>query len=403
MSEPKYQKWYGPDREKLLRPDLNPPGSTSFPELRTWAEELATALCYLDRWAVVPPELPIVQKSLSNANQRASQYLTTLQNAPSTKDLGNARESLRNILNVLKQDCERLQRDGYVLVIYEVENNVRSATAFLRAVQGMDERLTELDNRLQDAAVEHEKRAKDFAARVEIKLTETITSIEGTQKQHAEATKALIEQTKQEVTDCCRELREKAVVVLAEAERTNQQLRKTFEESKEFVKNEAMTAFGKAFDTEAKDAEVRAKKANWWAVGCTAVLVLLISGSVVLEAWHPVSTLTVYDAVRWIALRFAAIGILAWFVGYFFRERRNFLHVGVANRHRRNLCNAYIAIAEKMTPEERNKYLNEIVPHLSTLGKTGFIVKEDVPDVPGTQMVAEGVKAVGAVARGRSG
>jgi len=174
--------------------------------------------------------------------------------------------------------------------------------------------------------------------------------------------------------------------------RYQQECKEQADEAYKHYQNQAMAAFGAHFKGEAETAANMAKHAGKWAIGAVIALIVSIVGLIVLEQFFPSKTWI--DIAKWSWMKLVWIGLLTWFIAHFFRQERNFLHVSVANRHRANLCNSYINIAEKMPERVKLHYLKVILPEVAPLGKTGFIVKEEVPDIAMSPAVKAALETV---------
>jgi hypothetical protein len=151
-----------------------------------------------------------------------------------------------------------------------------------------------------------------------------------------------------------------------------------FEQSREYCQNQAIIAFGSAYNREAEDAQNYAKTAGIFVLIASGITFALIS----ILIWLDISKVTDYadDDMRfwlWLSLRIMPFAISIWVIGHYMKEKRNFMRIAEANRHKRNLCNAYLAAAGEMEKEERVEYLRRIIPDLSNPEKTGFITKEE--------------------------
>jgi ABC-type multidrug transport system fused ATPase/permease subunit len=255
---------------------------------------------------------------------------------------------------------------------------------YLELMSSLNSLITGFQDTLLATRAEFEKGAAESLARVR-------TESQAASAQLGEKANQVL----QAVDKKLQETTEKFNATLAEAAMYKEQTKEQYEASRDYYQQQAMTEFGAAFNKEANTAEEKAKAANRRVFVFIGILVVAITLFFFIEvAGWGLTTADPKDLWRWSMLRISLVAFFAWFIGHFFRERKNFLHVAVANRHRRNLCNAYVAFAEKMSPEERTKYLEEIVPQLAVLGKTGFISKEDVPDMPGGQVLKTCLEAL---------
>lgn len=400
----KYAQYYGPEMEtKLLR--KNEVGLT--PEYSTLLEQIgrpaAEQLKYIDRWESVPDT---ADACIQTANTRGIQLLSTwLADARAKADrfikaagvIGSQqmapqlapqhKSQLHLDAQGLSQSCDTLRKFGYVLAAYESGIKVEEARRFLDFLGEVNGKMDDLGKRLDDAAT--------------LLKDETATAIAATEKNATDAT-ANLGAKAQEVSDKVSGLLEATNkqfdATLKSATEFCAQTKAQFEQSQEYVRNEAMDNFGRAFDNEAKMAEEKAGDAGAWAGRAIWVTIVAVVVFVIVELaelhWPPSEDKSGL-AIQWAILRVSVLALCTWFIAHYFRERKNFLHVAVANRHRRNLCNAYIAVAQKMTPTERTQYLAQILPELSVLGKTGFISKEELPDTPAAQMLDVALKACG--------
>jgi hypothetical protein len=182
---------------------------------------------------------------------------------------------------------------------------------------------------------------------------------------------------------------------LKEAVEYKEKTKLQFEQSREHFQNQAMTAFGSAFREEAKVAAKKALLAGIKSWVGLAIAIGTLGLFVVAEAYKWIQYTETSEAIRWSVVRVSVLAVCVWFIGHYFRERKSFLHVAVANRHRANLCDAYVAFSLNMTEGERARYLEEIIPNLSVLGKTGFITREEIVEGPTGQLLKECIAAIG--------
>ena len=345
-----FEKYYGPDMElNLFRSDWNPPEKRAASALVR--PQMATCLRYLDEvWGTVPQDQAgagiwtrVFGDTLNKARVHAVGYVTAIGSCNSASEfVGRQQEFERSRVQV-EGCCEELRQLEFLATIYRNQEALQHAQGLLDVTGSFNARAQELIEALGVATKGFEDRAQ--------KALDKIESI-------ANGVKT-----------------------------TEEEAARTLELAKKHYADQALTAFAKAFETEAeyvtKLADA-AQKSVWIVTALTGVSIFAFA-----IAEHFSKTENYW---KWLSLRVVIVALAATLLAYFMRERRNFMHVAVSNRHRKNLCTAYLAIAESMRDEERLKYLGEILPHLSALGKTGFIVKEDVPELPhikAAQLAAE--------------
>jgi hypothetical protein len=379
MSE--FEAYYGPEMEtKLLRMDLVRSAPQELAWLETLGLQVKPLIEYLDAWLEVPRETLRRDQGFEHwgtqLRNQVTQYLEIIKNLKAGSDAQKMRGDLERHANEMKNCRKEMKAWEHVVFVYMLMRDMKEVRRYLELMASLNSLVTGFQDTLLATRKVFEKGAEESLAKV-------------TNESHA-ASALLGEKADyvlKAVDKLLQETAEKFNATLAEAAMYKEKTKKVYEDSRDYYQQQAMTAFGDAFNEEAKMAEKKVKAASWWVGAFIALLVLAIAGFVVIEVggWG-ITTADPKDLWRWSMLRISVVAFFGWFIGHFFRERKNFLHVAVANRHRRNLCNAYVAFAEKMSPEERTKYLEEIVPQLAVLGKTGFITKEEVADTPGGQM-----------------
>jgi peptidyl-tRNA hydrolase len=287
-------------------------------------------------------------------------------------DSSKAKADLERLVPEMNGALNNLKLWGHIGLVYKMEKDLKEATRYVEAVESLNTLVGGFQNTLIATRQDFKKGAAE--------------ALEQVKKDSAAASESLgkkADEVLRSVNEKLKETSEKFNATVEEATTLKEKIKAIFEASLEYWHKQGLTAFGSAFGEEAKEAEKKARIAGLAVVILIEVLLFAIALFVRIEVNG--EGLKAADAVglwRWSMLRISCLAFFAWFIGHFFRERKNFLHVAVANRHRRNLCDAYVAFAEKMSPEERAKYLGEIIPNLATLGKTGFISKEEVPDMP---------------------
>lgn len=266
---------------------------------------------------------------------------------------------------------EQANRFWFVFLCHSMHQDIAEARKLLDLVTSLNTHLASTEEGFASAR-------KTFAH-------EAAEATKATQQAAAESSDSIRQAAQQVVSEVDKHLaetKEKFAAALQEAAEYTEKTKQQYKEAKEHFQNQAMSAFGKAFDQEATTAEEKAAGAGKYALIAIILLVLVIATFVVLEICGVVQYSDSTQLWRWSLTRVSALAFLGWFIGHYFRERRNFLHVAVANRHRRNLCNAYIALAEKMPDDAREQYLAHILPELAVLGKTGFITREELSEGP---------------------
>jgi hypothetical protein len=378
MSE--FEAYYGPEMEtNLLRMDLVRAAPQELAWLETLGRQVQPLIEYLDAWSEVPRETLRREQGFelwsSKLRNHVTQYVGTIKNLKAASDAQKMRGELAQHANEMTNCRKEMKGWDHIILVYILKKDLKEVRRYLELMASLNTLVTGFQDTLLATRADFEKGAAE--------------SLEKVTKESQAASAQLGEkanQVLQAVDTKLKETSEKFNSTLAEAAKYKEQTKEQYEASRDYRQQQAMTAFGRAFDEEANTAEQKAKGANrraFWFIGFLVVAITVFF-FIEVGAWG-LATADPKDLWRWSMLRISAVAFFGWFIGHFFRERKNFLHVAVANRHRRNLCNAYVAFAEKMSPEERTRYLEEIVPQLAVLGKTGFISKEEVPDMPGGQ------------------
>jgi ABC-type multidrug transport system fused ATPase/permease subunit len=342
------KKYIGPEKERyLFRSDLieagkkqNPPVELSF--LQEMGNRVLPSLMHMESWLAVPiNELSEnIKVELNSSIKSCEVYFQTLEQLTNATEANMFRNAINSSAERLVAIVNNLRNNWSIIpVVYKIKNDYADASKLILIMSSLNARLDGIDKKISDST----KQVNDTA-------NAALGKIDG---------------------------------ILQEAARYKEQTKEVFEKSQMYYQNQAMAAFGDAFHKEADDAQYRADRAGLWGILYVGVLGVLIVGFAVLELFDFFSCQDLTGFWRWLSIRIVPIAIVVWLIGHFYKERKSFLHVAVANRHRRNLCNAYIAVSEKLEKPEQEKYLMQILPQLSMLGKTGFITKEDVPDAPG--------------------
>ena len=387
MSE--FEAYYGPEMEKLLlRMDLVRDAPEELAWLETLGREVQPLIEYLDAWSEVPSETLRREQGFdhwrSQLRNQVTNYVSTIKNLKAASEAQKMRSDLQNNANAMKNCRKEMKTWDHISLVYMLKKDLKEVHRYLELMASLNSLITGFQDTLLATRAEFEKGAAESLARVR-------TESQAASAQLGEKANQVL----QAVDKKLQETTEKFNATLAEAAMYKEQTKEQYEASRDYYQQQAMTEFGAAFNKEANTAEEKAKPANRRVFVFIGILVVAITLFFFIEVggWG-LTTADPKDLWRWSMLRISLVAFFAWFIGHFFRERKNFLHVAVANRHRRNLCNAYVAFAEKMSPEERTKYLEEIVPQLAVLGKTGFISKEDVPDMPGGQVLKTCLEAL---------
>jgi hypothetical protein len=387
MSE--FEAYYGPEMERLLfRMDLVREAPEELAWLPTLGQQVKPLIEYLDAWLEVPRETlrhdQEFERSGIKLRNQVTQYVETIKGLKAASDAQKMRGALEHYASDMSNCRNAMKHWDHIVLVYMVKKDQKEARRYLEHMASLDALVTGFQETLLATRAAFEKGAAESLAQVR---TESLAA-SAKLSEKADHVLDAVDKKLQETT-------ERFNATLAETAKLKEKTKQLYEESLDYRQQQAMTEFGRAFDKEANTAEEKVKAASWWVGVFVALLVLAIAAFVVIEVggWGLIKAEPM-DLWRWSMLRISLVAFFAWFIGHFFRERKNFLHVAVANRHRRNLCNAYVAFAEKMSPEERTKYLEEIVPQLAVLGKTGFISKEEVPDTPMGQMLKTCMEAV---------
>ena len=387
MSE--LEAYYGPDMESnLLRMDLVREASGELAWLETLGRQVQPLIEHLDACLQVPGETLRREQGFEHwsttLRSQVTEYVGTIKNLKAASDAQKKRGVLEQHANEMKNCRKEMKAWDHIVFVYMLKKDQKEVRRYLDLMASLNSLVTGFQQTLLATRAAFEKGAAESLA--EVRKESQAASAQLGEK----ANKVL-----QAVDTKLQETSKKFDSTLAEAAKYKEQTKAQYEASRDYYQQQAMTAFGAAFNEEANMAEKKAKAAKWWVIGFIGLFLVAIAVFLVIEVrGSGLATVDPKDLWRWSMLRISLVAFCAWFIGHFFRERKNFLHVAVANRHRRNLCNAYVAFAEKMSPEERTKYLEEIVPQLALLGKTGFISKEEVPDMPGGQALKTLVEVI---------
>lgn len=353
----------------------------SFAWLRAVLQQAAPLFDLAEGVALVPDNQLLPGNNLARGVKvpivnAANSLFGVLDAVKSPEEAQEKQKQIRNALEVLQQGRPGAQQWAYVPLIYRLEADLGRAHTFLDLMDSLSARLEGLDSRLTSVAsvfAEHSagaiQQVQQAAAAARESLETAATQTGESVERHLKETSAKFEET------------------LAQAGLYKEKAKEQFEEAAAYFQNEAMTAFGAAFHTEGILAQEKADNAGYKAFAAFVLLLAALGFFALADMQGWIDLPDTAQVLRWSLLRLSAVAFLAWFIGHYFRERKNFLHVAVANRHRRNLCNAYIAVSQKMTDVARDQYLSHILPELSVLGKTGFITKEEIPETPSGDML----------------
>ena len=387
MSE--FEAYYGPEMERnLLRMDLVREAPEQLAWLATLGRQVQPLIQYLDAWLEVPRETLRREQGFEHwstkLRNQVTEYVGTIKNLKAASDAQKMRGDLEQHANEMKNCRNEIKAWDHIVLVYILKKDLKEVRRYLELMASLNSLVTGFQDTLLATRAEFVRGAAES-------LEQVRTESQAASAQLGEKANQVL----QAVDTKLQETSEKFNATLAEAAMYKEQTKEQYEASRDYYQQQAMTEFGAAFNKEANTAEEKAKAANRRVFVFIGILVVAITLFFFIEVggWG-LTTADPKDLWRWSMLRISLVAFFAWFIGHFFRERKNFLHVAVANRHRRNLCNAYVAFAEKMSPEERTKYLEEIVPQLAVLGKTGFISKEDVPDMPGGQVLKTCLEAL---------
>jgi hypothetical protein len=365
-----FEPYYGPEmEEKLLRMDLVRQDPEGLAWLKSLGESMKSEVEFADVLQTIPQEVfrreQYYPNHFGDFLHRVKMYLQEIAKLRTPSQAKSAESGLRMLASESHGYHNQARWADPIAHVYMLRRDLKEVSRYLELMQSLNSRFEGFDKSVNAAKDSFEKGAAASVEEIKHETQKIVDSFEAALKESI----GKLDSTLEEATKY--------------KEKTKQQ----YEESLDYRQQHAMTKFGEAFDEEAKLAEQKATEANKWVFWLIGALGVVIASFVFIECagWGLASGET-REVWRWSLLRVSVVAFCAWFIGHSFRERRNFLHVAVANRHRRNICNAYVAFAEKMTPEERAKYLEVIIPTLSSLGKTGFITKEEVPDMPGGQL-----------------
>jgi len=379
MSE--FEAYFGPEMEtNLLRMDLVREAPEELAWLPTLGRQVQLLIQYLDAWLEVPRETLRREQGFEHwstkLRNQVTEYVGTIKNLKAASDAQKMRGDLQQHANEMTNCRNEMKGWDHIMLVYMLKKDLKEVRRYLELMSSLNSLVTGF----QDALLATRKAFETEAAE---SLAQVRTESQAASAQLGEKAN----QVRQAVDTMLQETSERFNATLAEAAKLKEQTKEQYEKARDHFQNQAMSAFGDAFNKEANMAEKRAQTANRWVVGFIGLFLAAIALFLVIEVggWG-LTMADPKDLWRWSMLRISLVAFLGWFIGHSFRERKNFLHVAVANRHRGNLCNAYVAFAEKMSDHERAKYLEEIMPQLAVLGKTGFISKEEVPDTPGGQI-----------------
>jgi len=330
--------------QKLFRSDLltnaNDQQRQALSFLRN--EEFVQQLQYIDSWSDVPENWAPLNGQLAQVRSYVDQYVNALDSSRTLADISQRRDSLVNMVGSMNQPYNTIKNNDYLRRLFTLERLLAEASHLPDTIARLDKRFDTLEKAVGATTTKFDADAN--------KSLSTIEEIARGAKTAEEKTKHALEQAKTHFAD------------------------------------QAMTGFAHAFADENDKAQKHADTAWSWAVKAVVIAVGVLFITMILDAFSSTDVI----AWKWVSIRVALTIFLGSLAAYFMRERRNFLHIAVANRHRRNLCNAYLAIAESMKEKERLAYLKAILPHLSALGKTGFIAKEEAVDMP-TETIVKAV------------
>lgn len=333
--------------------------------IETLGNKFANCLEYLETWEVVPKKVSnnnIGFKQLNDARSLADRYISILTHIDSfenTAQINNQQQDSKNVVGSLENNINQLKQSHESLrEIYKNKERLDNAQKLIETLDSINKWGQNVDGKVKE-------------------LHEEIIMI-------AEESKKTFDDT------------------LKEAALYKEKCKEEYEKSEEYTKEIAMSKFGKAFQDEAEEAQSKAFWAGAFSIISILAILAVVFFAVIGElfGWYDIGLAKIlrensnengqaavisksmtFPIICWISSRVVIIGVLLGLVYHFFRERKNYLHVAISNRHRRNLCNAYISVAAKMEPKDREKYLEEILPQLAILGKTGFIGKENTEDI----------------------
>lgn len=355
-----YERFYGPDKAKLLfRNDIlqSPP---------PFGEGVAKLLQELDDWRFVPSGVETAaDRFLARARQTAASYTSTATSLKTEEEARQKAQLFGEWHNELNSFIQNLKAYRWLALIYQHENAIQSAKT------------------LAGTMLEINAYMSGIKADIASSKTELTAQVD----KHAKELDELITKSTKTLDDTAKNSQERFEAILKKAAERENEIEAIFKQSQAHFQNQAMTAFGAAFNQESVKAETRA---NWMGViGALATIAALCLATYLTFHTQDNATASADAAQLWRVLpcRVAMFAFLAWIIGHCFNERKSFLHVAVANRHRNNLCSAYIAGTKELDEKERHKYFLHIMPQISVLGKTGFITKETVPDMPGTPIL----------------
>jgi len=374
-----YEKYYLTNEaieEHLAKASITK-GESNYQKILVRAKNAAEDLRWIDKCAHVSSDVPSKQfdhNQYSSAKTHAKALIDLLERI---SDISKFKEDFGKITqaqNELRSCMQNIRENMHLVVeFYELRSvmlHVPDLNSSARQLTVAFDELRSKFNALRDNTAQAYDQVKaDYSALTQAADTD--------RRQAAEATKTLLSTFQNELKE--------AVRVGSEL---NERLKKDFETTQELNRRKAMSEFGTQFRAEAKNSTVK----TWIATMLTCVVGLLLY--LFLDHTHglvasgaaspgPIDATTMWN----LSYRIIVVGFLGWMFGHLLNERRNYSHLAAVNRHRANLCDAYIAVAPKMSEPERNQYLLTILPQLASVGSTGFIEKTNSPEMPAEALV----------------
>jgi hypothetical protein len=375
--------------QKLSRYEISSQ-APAFAKQFHFVSSLAEDLAFLDRCAAVPGHVTnqvFHHATYKQARRNADDYLTVLKACDSIEKLQREFNNLEQRARNIRQQCDDLRQATYVVDLYTLRSSLANAAQ-------TDELVAKTILRLEQLQQASESMRADVRTVAEETKTNFATHAESFRQEQAKTAAAF----QQVVT----EFKATLTAAVHEGSELNERLKKDHETNEEQNRVKAMTAFGASFRDEARICADASRVASWLVLLTMMLLVLALS---IFHQFLPLvdipsvadiangakvpppadfKDLTVLTKV---SFRILTVAFAVWLAAHFFSDRRNYAHLSAIYRHKASLCDAYIAVAPKMSVEERNQYLLTILPHLASLGSTGFIGKEYAPETPAESVV----------------
>lgn len=390
-----YARFVATDEDKLqllFRQDLQ--DSAQGDKRPVWLnnELAAKNLYYTVRWENVDIKSDFFEnahKCRKAADDAAGLYTRAVESLRTIDEAERRREEIIRLSTELHSHCSELRKWEFLLKTHESWIALGGLGELSRKVEELNSSVARYAETIRAAKDEFKEQsgksvraAEEFGRTAEQKFQVFTHGASADLKSHLDAINSVVVKCDAEVQRAVSEIKSSATVAAAEAAAA----KKSSEDAASHIANAYLSSFSAAFNRE-----------GWWATGkgwasfalagvslgvllCGGYYLTLGEGAKIdlLQSNHIPEWLVV---TKWLSFRVLGAALLSYVVVFLMRERRNYLHIAESNFHRKNSCNAYLAVQQKLTNEERLAYLKEVLPHIANLGKTGFIEKEEVPEV----------------------